>query len=138
MKILVTSHGELCRGIVKSYEMIAGIPNNIVCLELKPEDTGEFRTMLSDIVENEKGNGLIILCDILGGTPYNESYQWFLKYPESIRVVSGLNLGMLIESSFGMSNKTSIDDIANIASKSGIESITIASLNPLNEIDIEF
>ena len=43
MKILVTSHGALCNGILESFEMIAGQPPNIISLSLSKDDTGQYK-----------------------------------------------------------------------------------------------
>ncbi|MEQ7046173.1 PTS sugar transporter subunit IIA [Enterococcus gallinarum] len=139
MKILVTSHGALCNGILESFEMIAGQLPNIISLSLSKDDTGQYKKELEDIIVTEKEDGLIILCDIIGGTPYNESYRHFLMYPDKVKVVSGLNLAMLMESGLALNNAVDLQELVDIAIDSGIQSITQAQpILEENQLDIEF
>lgn len=138
MKIIVTSHGALCNGILESYQMIAGSTNNIIAIPLTPDDTGQYKKSLKQVIEKYRQYQLLILCDIAGGTPYNESFQNFLKHPDSIRVISGLNLAMLLEVGLAVENIDSINDLANLAIKSGMQSVVQAKLVSDSDSNIEF
>lgn len=140
MKLIVTSHGELCTGIMKSLEMIAGKYPDIIALPLKENDTGEYKKNLEALIQDAiKSEPVLILCDIIGGTPYNESYHLQLLHPESVLVVSGLNLAMLIETAIQEKSFSSLKDLAVIAEQAGHISITIAGTEPEDkEEEIEF
>lgn len=117
--IVVTTHGDFCKGIVDSYDMIAGKSESIHTISLK-EDIEEFSTSLSELVSNLLVNyeEILILCDLKGGTPYNESMRQYLTHPEKIKLVSGLNLPMLIEVSLQLQT-LSLSELAALAIESG-------------------
>lgn len=125
MKIIVTSHGELCTGVINSYEMLAGKNENIIAVSLKDSDTGEFKSNLGNLIKNSQED-LLIICDIYGGTPYNEAYYHFIQRPEQIRVVTGLNLPMLLETGLSLNGSVSLDGIVNVAMESGVSAVKSA------------
>lgn len=138
MEIIVTSHGGLCTGILESYQMLAGSSNNIIAIPLTSDDTGQYKERLNQFIEKNKDQRLLILCDIAGGTPYNESFQNFLKYPDLIRVVSGLNLAMLLEVSLSATTSESLEDLASLAIKAGTQSVVQATLVEDSDSNVEF
>ncbi|MEY8292663.1 PTS mannose/fructose/sorbose family IIA subunit [Carnobacteriaceae bacterium 52-44] len=103
MKIIVTSHGDLCEGILDSYEMLAGKNENIIAIPLRENDTGEFENKITELVKSIDDD-ILVLCDIYGGTPYNVSYYLYLEQSNRLRVVSGLNLPMLLETGLSLNN----------------------------------
>ncbi|ARE45402.1 hypothetical protein FBD73_15805 (plasmid) [Lacticaseibacillus paracasei] len=137
MEILITSHGGLCTGILESYEMLAGQPVGITALPLNQTDTGEYQQRLSQIMETKHEDGLLILCDIVAGTPYNESFKGFLRYPDDIRVVSGLNLAMLLEAGLALNSVSNLEDLANLAQAAAIASVVQPDTNETEGEDTE-
>lgn len=138
VKIILTSHGGLCQGILESFSMLAGTCNFLTALPLKPDDTGEYKEKLKNMLSNCKNDDVLILCDIMGGTPYNEGYAAFLQNPEKIRVVSGLNLGMLLETALAAENDTKLNDLASIAIDAGHKSIKEAKVDTDKDQEIIF
>lgn len=137
MKILVASHGDLAPGIISSYRMLAGENRDILVLSLKDNDTGQFKEELSEIINTN--DQILVLCDIKGGTPFNESYRLYLQNPEKIRIVSGLNLGMLLEVGLAISGgNVDLDNLADIAKESAVQSVFIAGSEDDEEEDLEF
>lgn len=138
MKILVTSHGGLAEGILSSYKMLAGTNDHIIYLTLTDSDTGQYKEKLADIVK--ANDQILILCDIKGGTPFNESYRLFLQDSDNIRVISGLNLGMLLEVGLAESSGNSnLNELAKLAKQAAVESIDIATSDEgTDSDDIEF
>lgn len=114
VEILIATHGDLGEGLLHSYEMIAGDSSNIHVVKLTETGIDEFSEKLNNQLEKltTNGNKVLVLCDIKGGTPYNESFMYSLKQPGTIEVVSGVNLPMLIE--IGFMSQT-MDDAAMLA-----------------------
>lgn len=137
MKIVVTSHGNLSEGILDSYHMLAGSNENIIYLKLGDDDT-VYKKKLLEIYGKYKKNGILFLCDIVGGTPYNECYKIFLKDNKNVRVVSGLNLAMLLETGIAISITDDLDDLAQNAIASAMESITLAKDIEESNDEIDF
>ncbi len=94
--IILVSHGQFAKELLKSAEMIMGKQDNIVALALEPDDDP---IVLKDIIYEEchkkdLGNGVIVLVDFMGGSPGNAaSYLAMEGYP----VITGVNLPMLLE-----------------------------------------
>lgn len=136
MNIILTSHGDFAKGILQSYEMIAGGAERISYVTLDEEGIGKFsNTLKSKLDEIIKSDDVLILCDLKGGTPYNESFTYALSHQDKVRVVTGLNLPMLIE--IGIANLDNLDEAVFIAlesGKSGIEDLSFED----NEDDLEF
>ena len=60
-------------------------------------------------------------------------------YPDKVKVVSGLNLAMLMESGLALNNAVDLQELVDIAIDSGIQSITQAQpILEENQLDIEF
>lgn len=137
MYLLILSHGHLASGIITSFEMIAGKNSHLDYIELDDAGVGDFRKKLSNYLENKEQ--ILILADIKGGTPYNEALKQFLKRPNQIQLVSGLNLSMLLEIGTQLDNATNATELAKTAEKVGKKSIEIATDEEDNVSDeIEF
>lgn len=137
MKILITTHGNMAKGIYSSYQMLAGSTNQIKYLGLSPDDTGQFKKELAHIIDQETDD-LLIFCDIKGGSPYNECFAKYLQNPQKIRVVAGLNLPMLLEVGLSLTSKPSLDEITDLAEKFGKEGVCVAKETADTNQDIEF
>ena len=133
MKIIVASHGDLCNGLIHSYSMLAGDNDYLVPISLKENDTGQFKKNLEKLLE--VNDDFLILCDLYGGTPFNEALYFFQKYPDRIRVVAGVNLPMLLELGFTVqtNNEINIDELVNIAINVGSESLRAEDIDTLSE-----
>ncbi len=72
-----------------------------LCLE-KNMGIDEFRSSLvKKINALNTGDGILIYCDVLGGSPCNTAME-FLR--DDVQMITGMNLGMLMET---MANRTS-------------------------------
>jgi len=94
--IILASHGKFAQESLKSAEMIMGPQESIIALALEPEDDPqELKNKIYQAVEKlDRGHGVIILVDLLGGSPGNAAaYLAKDGYP----VITGLNLPMLLE-----------------------------------------
>ena len=131
VEILIATHGDLGEGLLHSYEMIAGDSSNIHVVKLTETGIDEFSEKLNNQLEKltTNGNKVLVLCDIKGGTPYNESFMYSLKQPGTIEVVSGVNLPMLIEIGFmsqTMDDAAMLADTATIVGKDSIDRLVDA------------
>lgn len=140
MKILLTSHGSFCSGLLESYEMIAGYSSKIEKVSLTDEGIGNYRQQLNEMLNRmTKKDDVLIFCDMKGGTPFNESLNFYLKNEEKVRLVSGMNLPMLIETGMMLDNCKSIDELVSIAVTAGKNSIEAETeSHDDDEDDLEF
>ncbi len=71
--ILILSHGRLAEGLISSVQSIIGDLEQVKGVSIWPKDSGEEvkdRIQKSMIEVNDR-SGVVILTDILGGTPTN-------------------------------------------------------------------
>lgn len=96
---LIITHGKFGIELLKSTEMIMGEQEDAKALGLSlGESVDELREEADRIIvenqEAEKDN--VIFVDILGGSPSNVALYLLKKY-KNIKLVTGVNMLMLIE-----------------------------------------
>ena len=94
--VLLISHGQMALGMLDSISLFIPDAPLLDALELKASDNpDDFRNVIADkIKELDTGDGVIIFADMLGGTPANQT-AYLLS--DSVQVVTGMNLGMVLE-----------------------------------------
>ena len=123
--ILVVSHGRLAEALISSVEFLVGNLHRIRGVSIWPKDQEkEVKDRIQKkMAEVNDGEGVVILTDILGGTPTNLSLSCFEN--EKVEVVTGVNLPMLLTLSSYRKGK-SLEEIGRLAKKSGRRSIILA------------
>ncbi|CAM4254828.1 PTS sugar transporter subunit IIA [Weissella hellenica] len=124
MDILITTHGKLAEGLVSALSFITGTTENVSIVELDEMGIDNFRQRLHHKF-NETSHSLIVLTDLKGGTPYNESFVYYLEHSEDIRVVSGVNLPMLIELATQVTSLNDLDQAVTIACEAGTNGVSV-------------
>lgn len=117
--VVVISHGDMAKGMLNSASMFFGDIEQIAAVGLYPADSPEeFDVKLTDaIAEVDKGDGVIILCDLVGGTPCNRAAY---KCSDTVKVIGGMNLSLLMELlGARMFGEVDVDNIVNTG-KEGI------------------
>ncbi len=125
-KILLASHSELSKGLLEATKMILGDADGVEYLTLDESGVEIFSEKLNEKVayltkDNEE---LLILTDIFGGTPFNQSMIKSSQY-ENVRVISGVNLPMVMEAIMNISNSLdkAIENIIASAKDSIVQGI---------------
>jgi PTS system mannose-specific IIA component len=95
--LVLATHGSLGEALIKSMDVILGGQEQVEPLSLQVEDDIEEanRRLREAVDKTDSGDGVLILTDMLGGTPSNLSLA-LLSQP-GIEVVSGVNLPMLLK-----------------------------------------
>lgn len=93
--ILIVSHSRLAEALISSVEFFIGNLQKIKGISIwqkgkREEVRDRIRNGMSEV---EDGEGIVILTDILRGTPTNLSLS--LLKEEKIEVVTGVNMPML-------------------------------------------
>ncbi|CQR24012.1 PTS system sugar-specific transporter subunit EII [Streptococcus varani] len=123
MKVILLGHGHCASGYLSSLEMIAGKQEHVEAIDFSDSMTSqELEEKLEVSLVNE--DEVLILCDLLGGTPFKLAAARALRSEtQTIEAISGLNLSMLLEVALGV---TSLGDDAVekviFSAKSGIMS----------------
>ena len=122
--LLVITHGNFGIELVKSVEMIMGEQEDVNALGLNPgESVEDLRESADRIVEanKEAGKETIILVDILGGSPSNVALYLLKKH--GIKLVTGVNMYMLIEMFSQKDSVESADELCDIMIETATENI---------------
>jgi mannose PTS system EIIA component len=124
--IIVVAHGGLAQAFVETAEMIVGPTDGFkACSFAQGSDVDSLRRMLKNsIKEVNKGEGVIILTDMFGGTPSNISLS-FLENGK-VEVVTGVNLPMVITALTKRKGKN-IVELTCLLKDAGSKNIHIAS-----------
>ena len=123
--ILVITHSNYGESLLAAAESILGPIENCAALSIDiTADVKETIDGLRSTVENmDKGNGVLILTDMFGGTPTNLSLS--LLSIKGVEVVTGVNLPMILRAA-GHST-TKIETLAEEAKQAGLQGIVSAS-----------
>lgn len=97
-RILICTHGELAHGLIHSATMIAGDLNQVFELCVALEDSIEdIKLRIGKFLDaGTLDDHHIILTDIPGGSTTQSAFP-FADTSKRIHVVSGVNLGLLLE-----------------------------------------
>lgn len=135
MNILIATHGGLCDGLLDAFHMFAADVSQVNAIGLTDTGIDDFRKRLTAGVEESLAKGdVLILTDLLGGSPYNESYALFLRNPEHIRLVAGVNFPMLMEAGVLAMSSDDLEGVAAAAVAAGAAGIVAAAV-PEDEAD---
>jgi PTS system mannose-specific IIA component len=96
--VLIVTHGEFGNALLDTLKMILGETEGIVSVPLLSKDSPEnLRMKMEKAIDqvDPKGQGALILVDMLGGTPFNVGIQ--LATIRAVKVITGVNLPMLIK-----------------------------------------
>ena len=96
--IVLVSHGNMAEGMMDAARMIVGEMEGVVSVSLKEMDAvedlmGRVETALKEV---DKGDGVLILVDAFGASPFNASARLAMNRKD-IEVITGMNLPMLLE-----------------------------------------
>jgi PTS system mannose-specific IIA component len=123
--VLIVSHGKLAEALISSVQSITGNLQRMTGVSIWPTERKEEvkERIKRKVAEVDDGDGVVILTDILGGTPTNLSLS-FVK-EEKVEVVTGVNIPMLLTLSSYRKGR-SLREIGKLVKKSGRRSIVLA------------
>ena len=93
--ILVISHGNLSKGLLSSLSMFYAEEKQIEALSVNGDTNIDSFTkeMGEAIARLDKGEGVIVLADMFGGSPCNSTFGYIGK---NVDVIAGVNFPMLL------------------------------------------
>lgn len=96
--ILLATHGNFAPGIVDAMELICGPQEKVKALPLRiKDDVEEYgKELLKTAEELDDGDGVLILSDLIGGSPANVVCKFILE-KDRVEAIAGLNFPMLVE-----------------------------------------
>lgn len=95
--ILVTSHESLCEGyLVAAKLIVCNDSSHITAIPfIENMDPAEYEGEIKEYIDSHASHPLLILTDLLGGTPNNTAMKFIKK--DFIHIISGINLPLLLE-----------------------------------------
>jgi PTS system mannose-specific IIA component len=124
--ILIVTHKELAEALMSIYELILGPREAISAVCLDPNDPPEVSRdqIRHGLAQVNNANGVIILTDMLGGTPSNLTLPFLQE--GKVEVITGVNLPMLMKLS-QIREQPDLREAALALKQSGQQGITVAS-----------
>ena len=117
--LVLISHGEMGKYLLKSAELIAGTQEGVATVSLVPEDSPESfqERMLVAIASVDTEEGLLVLCDLGGGTPWISAAV--LNRQRKLECLAGMNLPMLLEILMTRPCGASLQELLELGETSG-------------------
>ncbi|ADL04518.1 PTS sugar transporter subunit IIA [Lacrimispora saccharolytica] len=123
-KVLLLSHGDLAREIWATSNMVLGEMSGVEYLTLPlGTDLNRYEQDIRRKIEDAE-DGLLILTDIFGGTPFITASRVFasLEDKDRVEIVTGMNLAMAIQV-FNFVGNMPVKELKKIAVTAGTEGI---------------
>lgn len=99
--IVLTSHGPMAQGILETSKLFFGDQPQMTARCLNADDNpDEFMEVLKEAInEVDTGDGVIVFCDMLFGSPCNCMARIIAEDMESdkVQVITGVNLAMILQ-----------------------------------------
>lgn len=122
--IVIVSHGGLAREMLAATRSIVGPVEQMEAVSSDADETGDVRERIKNAIDlTEKGDGVLIVTDMFGGTPANVALSF---HHEKVEVVTGANLPMVLKLATGRENRP-LHELALFIREYGQKNITVAS-----------
>ena len=123
--VILVTHVDYGAGLLRAAEVILGPLADCSSIQVDAGlDIGETVARLKEAASLlDKGNGVIILTDMFGGTPTNLSLS--LLSIDGVEVVTGVNLPMILRAA--SHSTTKIETLAEESRQAGLQGIVSAS-----------
>jgi len=124
--ILIVTHKELAEALMAVCDLILGRQEGILALSLDPEAPPEASRLQiqRSLAQVNNGAGVVILTDMLGGTPSNLTLPFLQE--GKVEVVTGVNLPMLMKLA-QVREQQDLGEVALALKQSGQKGIAVAS-----------
>lgn len=94
--LIIITHGIYASALIKSLEMLSGKVEKIEAIELEQgEGIESLQEKIKKAIIKLGTEEVLIMVDLLGGTPYNAS-SIELENP-NINIITGINMPMILE-----------------------------------------
>jgi mannose PTS system EIIA component len=125
--LVIATHGRLAQELVSTAEGIVGPIAAVAARHVAPTASAlEIHDHILEAVKQvDQGDGVLILADLLGGSPCAQSLP--LCAQRQVEVVTGVNLPMLLKANSLRLSVGSLTQLANDLAQYGQKNITRAS-----------
>ena len=121
---ILTGHGHFSNGLKSALDMIAGPQEAFEIVPFEETEAGAYGDKLREAVRDmrAKTDGVLVFCDLMGGTPFNQSMM-ITAEQDNVSVVAGTNLPMLIDIVMARTPESSVEDLVAEAVELGKEGV---------------
>lgn len=117
--IVLVSHGEMAQGVKATLEMLIGKQDTVHAVSLRADgDNIQFEEDLTEKMKALYEEEIIIIADLLGGTPCNVAVKNYLTN-ENIMIVAGMSLPLVIEAA--MNPSATIKELVKVGSDGAVD-----------------
>ena len=97
--IVIVSHGDMADGLLDAAHMIVGEQEGLATVSLREMDAveGLMERVATAIQKVDAGDGVLVLVDLFGASPFNASARLAMQGDSNMEVISGVSLPMLVE-----------------------------------------
>ncbi len=123
---VVATHGRLAEELLRTAEGIVGPLEQAEALTIgAAAPMEEQRARLGEAIRRvDRGDGVLVLTDMFGGTPANLALTFL---DAAIEVVTGVNLHMILKLATSRSEPLALQATAELITGYGQKNITLAS-----------
>lgn len=123
--VVLVTHGGIARDMLEATKMIVGEVEQMEAVSSDADETGDVRERIRAAIEaTEKGDGVLLVTDMFGGTPANVALSFLNE--KKIEVVTGANLPMVVKLATGRGDR-SVSELATFIRDYGQKNISVAS-----------
>ena len=122
--MIVATHGEMAKGLFDAIDMICGTQEKFSIVSLKRgQDAESFGEELGEkINELNSDEGVVVLVDLLGATPMNQSALNLYK-SDKVEVITGVNLPMVVTATMERDYFSDIKELVEKIKNDGKDSV---------------
>lgn len=126
--LVIATHGRLADELVATAEQIVGKLPQVAACNVDPcAAPADVRRRLSEVVDSvDRGQGVIVLADLFGGTPCKEGLM--LCGQRDLEVIAGVSLPMILKAhTLRTSEFMALPELAHAVAAQTQKTITCAS-----------
>ena len=123
--ILIAGHGNFPSGVFSAVALVAGSTENVfACDFVEGMSSAELKANMTEAINKAEGEGVLILCDLAGGTPNRTAVDLNNELTDkNIRVVAGANLPAVLDAAFSAADCDDVNELAAQVFDSGLEGV---------------
>ncbi|MDZ5502892.1 PTS sugar transporter subunit IIA [Enterococcus cecorum] len=139
MKLVVVAHGHFATGAASALELIVGKQEEVAVIDFSEGMSAQTvkEKIAAELVNQSE---VLVLSDLLGGTPFKVSTELMAEFNGKMNVLSGLNLAMLIEAAFArnmLSFEELVDKLVTTAKDGVVDARSLFTEDDESEEDFE-
>lgn len=112
MRLVLAGHGHYASGVASAVAMLSGNEEAVSFVDFtQVVSPDEFESRLRGIAEC--GEEAVIICDLVGGTPYNRACV-VAHGNDQVKVVAGMNLAAILEAALSIEEGSKASEVVDL------------------------